>query len=228
MKDHTKRIQKPGGFLVHVLVPTRLHMIVQRLLLLTLILGVAVACRITFTATTPAASTGEPLPTVLSPAATSNWIRQQFADAWNIEYPEGWMVNKAGIHEGSLILSGPYGSHTYEISLAYPIFQRPEAMQSLDAWITDEFAFLSPEQRSAVQALDVTVAGVPAKKVLNLPEKIYSDDGTMRNGLLTHACYIWRRDEKSPSVIRIKQVDAQPFDAAQAEKLLDQFLAGIR
>ncbi|MGH9429386.1 MAG: hypothetical protein ACRD2L_24135 [Terriglobia bacterium] len=168
-------------------------------------------------------------PTALLPSATpSNWTRQQFARAWDIEYPADWLVNDGGIHEGYLVVGGYYGGHTYKVTFTYPIFERPEAMQSLDAWITDEFAFLSPAQRSAVQVLDVTVAGVPAKKVLNLPEKIYSDDGTMPSGLLTHACYIWRRDEKNPSVIRIKQVDGQPFDAAQAEKLLDQFLTGIR
>jgi hypothetical protein len=178
---------------------------------------------------TPAVSPIELSPTALLPSATPRWIRQQFGNAWDIEYPEGWAINDAGIHEGSLVLGGYYGGHTYEVSFAYPIFEHPEAMQSLDAWIADELAFLSPEQRDAIQVVDITVASVPAKKVLNMPEKIF-DDGTTRHygGLLTHACYIWRRDEKNPSVIRIEQVDAQPLDASEMENLLDQFLASIR
>ena len=228
MNDPTKRIQMPGQHLASLLAPAQIHSLTHRLLLLPIMLVALVACSLTFTPMTPAVPTAEPSPTALLPSATSSWKRGQFGDAWDIAYPEDWAVNDAGIHEGSLVLGGYYGGHTYEVTFAYPIFERPEAMQSLDAWIDDELAFLSPEQRSSVQVLDVTVAGVPAKKVLNLPEKIYSDDGIMRSGLLTHACYLWRRDEKSPSVIRIKHVDAQPFDTAQAEKLLDQFFAGIR
>lgn len=138
-------------------------------------------------------------------------------------------MNDAGIDEGSLVLNGPYGGHIYEVNLAYPIFQRLEAMQSLDAWINEELASLAPEQLGAIQVLDITVAGAPAKKVLNMPEKIY-DDGTTRGygERLTHACYIWRRDEKNPSAIIIKQIDTLPFDAPQMDTLLDQFLAGIR
>ena len=138
-------------------------------------------------------------------------------------------MNDAGIHEGSLVLNGSHGGHAYEVSLANPIFQRPEAAQSLEAWIDDELASLAPDQRDAVQVLDITVAGTPAKKVLNIPEKIF-DDGTNRvyGERLTHACYIWRRDEKNPSVIIIKQIDTLSFDAPQLETLLDQFLAGIR
>ena len=109
------------------------HSIAHHLLLLLFMLVVLVACSITFTATTPDVSTGEPLPTALPPSATSasNWIRQQFANAWDIEYPEGWTVNDAGIHEGSLVLNGSHGGHAYEVSLAHPIFQRPDAAYSL-------------------------------------------------------------------------------------------------
>jgi hypothetical protein len=55
-----------------------------------------------------------------------------------------------------------------------------------------------------------------------VPEKIW-DDGTARKygERLTHICYIWRRDEKNPSVITIKQIDAPPLDAPQMESLFD-------
>jgi hypothetical protein len=173
----------------------------------------------TLTPTTP--------PATATPAA--NWVRQQFATVWDIEYPEDWTTNEAGLHEGNLGLSGAYEGHDYSVGFSYPIFDNPDAMQSLEAWIEYELAALTPDQRSAVQILDITVAGAPAKKILNMPER------TVENGVVSHdserlyhVCYIWRRNETNPSVIRIVQTNTQPFDAAQAETLLDRFLAGVQ
>jgi hypothetical protein len=183
----------------------------------------------TATTTMPATLT-LPAPTPTMPGVPGvSWTRQRFAKAWDLEYPEGWTVNSAGIQEGNLSLSGTYDSHAYEVRLFYPIFQRPEAMANLDTWIQDELAPLPPAQRGAVQVRNTTVAGTPAKKLLSLPEKI-SDDGTTRrySERLTHAAYIWRRNEQNPSIVVIKQTDGQPLDARQMEAVLDRLLAGIK
>jgi len=179
----------------------------------------------------PTTAPGERQPTALlaTTIPVANWMRQHFANAWDIEYPEGWTVNDAGLHEGHLVLSGTYRGHIYEVGLGYPIFEHPDAAQNLDAWIDAELASLAPDQRRAVQILDITVAGTPAKKVLNMPEKIFDDGVTRRYAeRLTHACYIWQRNDQSPSVVSIKLMDTQPFDARQMEAVLDRFLAGIR
>jgi hypothetical protein len=174
------------------------------------------------TATPASPATVLPQPTVTPAPATPTvsglaWTREQFGSAWNIAYPASWEINTAGAHEGNLTMRGSYNGHTYEVSFSYPIFEQP--VDTLDAWVDQVLAKLTPEQRQRVTVVDVTVAGAPAKKVLNVPGDAPGDIG--------HYVYIWRGGGQNPRPIVIRQRDDQPFDSAQAEQLLDHFLAGI-
>lgn len=144
------------------------------------------------------------------------WTRERFGEAWDIAYPEDWTVNSAGAHEGAIQLEGPYEGRTYSIALSYPI---GIAAESLDAWVEEQLAALSSEQRDAVEISDVTVVGVAAKKVLNMPA-----DGEQ----LAHHVYIWRSDARNPSLIQVTQTDGDPVDPDAMEALLDTFIAQIR
>jgi hypothetical protein len=153
---------------------------------------------------------------VLGGAAPVSWVRQQFGDAWDIAYPAGWSVNTAGAHEGALQLRGPYLGHSYELSLSYPI---GITAPSLEAWVDEQLAALTPDQRARVQVSAATVAGAPARKVLNVPAN---------GGPITHRVYVWRLGNTNPRLITIAQVDDRPFDAQAMAALLDQFIAQVQ
>lgn len=157
----------------------------------------------------------------LPPLDGEAWTRQQFGKAWDVAYPAGWAVNAAGEHEGAVQLEGPYGEHTYAVSLSYPI---GITAPSLEAWVEEQLAPLSAEERQAVNVSDTTVAGSPAKKALNMPT-LPAPDGQERIG---HAVYIWRTDDRNPRLISVAQVDDQPFEAEALEAFLDRFLAEVR
>jgi hypothetical protein len=174
------------------------------------------------TATPASPATPLPQPTMSPAPATPTvpglaWTCNQFGSAWNIAYPASWEVNTAGAHEGNLTMRGPYNGHSYEVAFSYPIFEQP--VDTLDAWVAQVLAKLTPEQRQRVTVVDVTVAGAPAKKVLNVPGAAPGDVG--------RDVYIWRAGSQNPRLVVIRQRDDQPFDSAQAEQLLDRILAGI-
>jgi hypothetical protein len=183
-------------------------------------------------ATTPAIATAAPEPTEApvaeaTQAATSvpeqsapldpEWVQEAFGDAWSIGYPAAWSVNDAGAHEGALQLEGEYAGHSYAVTFSYPI---GIAAATLDAWIDELVAALTPEQQQAVVVSDITVANTPAKKVLNFP----SFDGAST----AHHLYIWRAEGKNPRLITITQTDGQPLDTAAMEQLLDRFAAAVQ
>ncbi len=157
------------------------------------------------TATPTSPATVLPQPTVTPAPATPTvpdlgWTRNQFGSAWNIAYPASWQVNTAGTHEGNLSMRGPYNGHTYEVVFSYPIFEQP--VDTLDAWVEQVLAKLTPEQRQRVTVVDLTVAGAPAKKVLNVPGAAPGDIG--------HYVYIWRAGGQNPRLVVIRQRDDNP------------------
>jgi len=145
------------------------------------------------------------------------WTRAQYGDAWDIAYPSDWTINDAGAGEGALQLQGDYGGYRYEVTFSYPI---GIGAQSLEAWVEEQLAPLSPDQRAAVVVSDVVVGGTPAKKVMNLPNSAGASP--------VHHVYIWRSENKNPRLITIAQTDGQPVDAAAMEALLDQFIAQVQ
>jgi heat shock protein HslJ/photosystem II stability/assembly factor-like uncharacterized protein len=155
-----------------------------------------------------------------SPPTAGNgegWTRTQVGDFWNVEHPADWTINDAGAGEGAVQLLGPYEGHTYQVNLSFPI---GILAQTLEAWIEEQLAPLTPEQREAIEISDVEVAGVPAKKLLNFP-------GT-EGREFEHRIYVWRSDDVNPRLITLTQTDDQPFDSAAAEALLDRFAVGIQ
>lgn len=145
------------------------------------------------------------------------WVQETFGTAWNIGYPVGWTVNTAGAHEGALQLEGEYAGHQYAMTFSYPI---GILVSSLEEWLEEALAPLTPEQRQNLVIQDVTVANTPAKKVLNHP--------VAGSESAAHHVYIWRSEEKNPRLITITQIDEQPLDTTAMEQLLDQFLAAIQ
>jgi hypothetical protein len=152
-----------------------------------------------------------------TPLPDAGWIQESFGDAWTIGYPAGWSVNAAGAHEGALQLEGEVGGHSYAVTFSYPI---DILVQSLDEWVEEYLAPLTPEQRQAVVVSDLKVANTPAKKVLNYPAG---------GGAATaHHVYLWRSEGKNPRLITINQIDDQPLDAGAMEQLLDRLLAAVQ
>ncbi|MGB8646755.1 MAG: META domain-containing protein [Anaerolineae bacterium] len=151
------------------------------------------------------------------PAPAVSWKRQHFGTLWNVAFPQNWTVDDAGAQQGAIELQGPYGNHTYQVGITYPI---GIDAASLDAWVQQQVGALPDTERAKVQVSDVTVAGAPAKLVLNMP----TADGKER----THNVYIWKVGDVNQRLIVIAQVDAQPYDAQAAEKLLDDFLFQAR
>lgn len=151
--------------------------------------------------------------------AEVEWVRQQFGTAWNIEYPEGWTVNTAGVHEGFLGLEGWYKGHTYNVTFSYPILGQSVDALTLNKWVTRDLAGATGLYSDTLNIQDMTVAGGLAKKVIGVVT-----DRTQRD---TSRVYIWKRDDKNPSLIVIEQDDARPTNTKTIEELLDRFAAGI-
>jgi hypothetical protein len=147
---------------------------------------------------------------------TGAWTREQFNTAWDIAYPEGWTVNRAGAHEGAIQVEGDFEGHTYAVTFSYPI---GIFAQSLEAWVEEALAPLTPEEQAAVVTSDLIVDNAPTKQLLNLPNQ--NGNSPM------HQVYIWRADERNPRLITITQVDDQPVDAAAMASLLAQFIAQV-
>jgi hypothetical protein len=182
-------------------------------------------------APTVALPTGQPTVAAASATPAIDWVRRAFDSAWDVEIPQGWAVDADGLHQGNLSFSGSYDGREYIIAISYPIAPDPSSklLHNLDGWVEEELAPLAPAQRQAVRVVDIAVAGAPAKKVLNLPEKIYDDGATRRfSDRITHATYIWRHGGRNPRLVVIKPGDAGPVDVSHMEALLDRFLAGIR
>lgn len=178
---------------------------------------------------TPAVEPPQPLATVAAPTAESSgspmrWIRQQFGDAWDIEYPQGWTINDAGVYAGSLSAAGTYNAQHYVVSFDAPILP-PDIAPSddvamLDAWVASEIAALPQEQQKAVAVEKTIVAGVPARRVLNM-----TDPAT---GEVTHRLCIWRSGSVNPRLIVIRPIDQETPDRKEMQELLDRFGAGVR
>lgn len=146
-----------------------------------------------------------------------DWVQESYGEAWSIGYPAGWSVNDAGAHEGALQLQGDYEGYSYLVIYSYPMGILAD---TLDAWVEEMLAPLTPEQREAITISDVTVAGTPAKKVLNMP----SPDGATNS----HHVYIWRSEGKNPRLITITQTGDQPLDSVAMDQLLDRLLLAIQ
>ncbi len=131
--------------------------------------------------------------------------------------PEGWSAHTAGANEGAVQLEGPYEGHTYAVTLAYPI---GISAASLEPWVDEQLAYLTPQQRQEVKITDVTVAQAPAKKAVN----VFTAEGLKPS----HNVYVWRAGDKNPRLIMVTQVDDQAFDSAAMEAFLDQFIAEIQ
>jgi hypothetical protein len=146
-----------------------------------------------------------------------NWTRRQFGQAWNIEYPAEWEVNEGGLHEGYLGLQGSYQDHSYQMNFAYPIIgsSLPSGSLTLDTWVEQELAGAT----SVDSVEDLTVASVPAKKVLGLV--------TDQHPQPVHRLYLWRDNDRNPRVVQIVQADDQPTDTETMAALFDRFIAGI-
>lgn len=151
------------------------------------------------------------------PTAGDGWTRTQVGAFWNIEHPADWTINDAGAGEGAVQLMGPYEGHTYQVNLSFPI---GILAQTLEEWIEEQLEPLTPEQREAVEIIDLTVDGAPAKKLLDFP-------GT-EGQEFEHRVYIWRSGETNPRLITLAQTDDQSFDGEAADALLERFVAGIR
>ncbi|MBI2029953.1 hypothetical protein HYT02_06045 [Candidatus Gottesmanbacteria bacterium] len=159
------------------------------------------------------------------------WVRKQFGEAWDIEYPERWSVNEAGLIEGNIILSGIYNNTSYAINLGYPIglgyIDGPPQNLTLEQWVNHELSFLPTSQRETIQIKDSIVTNTPGKKVLNIAEVTY-DDGVTRqySNNFTHQVYIWLEGNKNQRIVTLKQTSGV-FDPQTAEQLLDRFIQGI-
>jgi hypothetical protein len=116
-----------------------------------------------------------------------------------------------------LQVEGEFGGHSYAVTFSYPI---GILVQTLDEWVEEYLAPLTPEQREAVVVSDLTVASTPAKKVLNYPAG--------GGATVAHHVYLWRSEGKNPRLITINQIDGQPLDAVAMEQLLDRFLATVQ
>ncbi len=155
------------------------------------------------------APTAVPVPAVA-------WKRQHFGNFWNVAFPQNWTVNDDGAQQGAIELQGPYGSDTYQIGITYPI---GIDATSLEAWVQQQVGAIPQPEQANVQVKDITVAGAPAKLVLNMP----TADAKER----THNVYIWKAGDVNQRLIIIAQVDDQPFDAQAMQKLLNDFLFQI-
>lgn len=151
----------------------------------------------------------------LAPAVS--WKREHFGTFWNVAFPSDWKVNDAGASEGTVSLDGPYGGHTYEIGLAFPL---GVDATSLDAWVQQQVSAVPDADRTSVEVSDTTVAGAPAKRVLNMP--------TANGAERTHNVYIWKVGDAGPRFIVIAQTDGLPLDAQAMTRLLDDFLFQMR
>lgn len=177
---------------------------------------------------TPAVEQAQSPATVSTPKAESSeltvqWIRQQFGDAWDIEYPQGWTINDAGVYAGSLSAAGTYNAQRYVVSFDVPILP-PGISPSGDIAMLDacasEIAALPQEQQKAVAVEETVVAGVPARRVLNMPDPA--------TGEVTHRLYIWRSGSVNPRLIVIRPIDQETPDRKEMQELLDRFGAGVR
>lgn len=185
------------------------------------------------------------IPTILSPTNTPiptsqsvvteqqkvEWTRKQFATAWDLEYPKNWEVDEAGLIEGNISLKGEYNGISYSLGLGYPIFtdfDPPGIPESLDVWVNKELSFIPQDKKVTTKVVNATVAGTTAKKVLNLPEIIYDDGKTRKySENLIDKVYIWKRGDKNPSIVILKQ-DSGVLNSDKAEAFLDIFLSKIR
>jgi hypothetical protein len=177
--------------------------------------------------TEPAEATALPVATILPepptielltpipPAPAITWTRQQFGDAWNIEYPQGWNVNDAGSYEGAITMEGAYGQHRYQLTFSVPIL----LVGTLDDWVAEDLNGLSSAQRAPILIEDTTAAGVSAKLVQFMPD--------VADGVLTHRLYIWRTTTINPRLIVIAPVPPDTGDTTEMLWLLEEIAARI-
>jgi hypothetical protein len=209
----------PTTILAPTILPTA-HLAVTNVTY-TVVSATSLPTRILATAVVTPHPTSAPQPSATSiPSVTPSveWVSKQFDPVWNISYPKGWQVNEGGVYEGHIDMRGSYEDHEYEISFSYPIFEPPFPV-SLEDWVRQTLQRLSEQQRAQVTISDITVAGTAAKKIRNLPDETV--------GQLTHQVYIWSTGDKNPRWINIRQIDKQPTDSRQMERLFDQILAGV-
>lgn len=163
-------------------------------------------------------------PTTESRESTVQWIRQQFGDVWDIEYPQGWTINDAGVYAGSLGVEGTYNARRYLVSFDVPILPpgiSPSGdVAMLDAWVASEIAALPQEQQKAIMVEETIVAGAPARRILNMPDPA--------TGEVTHRLYIWRSSNVNPRLIVIRPMDQKTLDRKEMQELLDRFGASVR
>jgi hypothetical protein len=178
--------------------------------------------------------TNTPVPTiqtVVTEQPKVEWVRKQFANSWDLEYPKNWEVNEAGLIEGNINLKGEYSGVSYTLGLGYPIFigfNPPGIPENLDIWVNNELSFIPQDKKAAIKIVNTSVAGTTAKKVFNLPEKIFDDGKTRKySENLIDEVYIWRQGERNPSTIILKQ-NQGILDSGKAEAFLDIFLSKIK
>lgn len=119
--------------------------------------------------------------------------------------------------EGFLGIEGVFDGRRYNVSFTYPMIE--PTVDSVETWVQQELAALPTHPDFERSLEDLTVADVPARKVLNVMEA--------PGGPLSHRAYIWRRETKNPALVVIQQEDSMPPDPAHMEQIFDLLLAGI-
>lgn len=145
-----------------------------------------------------------------------HWIRQQFSDFWDIEYPEGWALDKSELAEGKISLKGVYGGSDFQANFSFPVIKK--VTLSLGDWLSQDLDYLTPEARRALLVRDVKIKGTTAQAVFNLPDR----DGTVVDRL-----YIWRRAGLSPSSFITRQTSGE-LNAPKRAELFERFVKGVR
>lgn len=151
-----------------------------------------------------------------------SWRRQVFGTAWDLELPEGWTVNDAGLNQGVLIVSGLLEDKNYALTFDYPSFtdeNPPGLPASLDDWLARDLSDLSSEQKLGLIISSLKVGGAEAKEILARPDR--------KTGEPIHQALIWKRSGRNPSRVVVRQTVGDR-DSLRMAKLLERFLVGVR
>ncbi len=146
------------------------------------------------------------------------WERHRFFDVWDLGYPDGWTVDRPG--NGTVVLSGAYGEHSYRVELTRP----PDVQtENVADWVQADLAKID---QTGAPRQEVRLKSLPALKVTNLKLP----------GMRENACPAVRvyartdkiRGEENYLVMTITQTDPGQCDAVNIERLADAMIAEVR
>lgn len=159
------------------------------------------------------------------------WIRGQFGSLWDIEYPEGWIVNESGLIKGKLELSGEFQNETYKITLEHPVeinFHPLEGEGSINheanLYLWTQILY---DQGDYGNEEMIKVAETTGIKLTDITKKEWDDTDRYYSKPYVHRVYVWNWDGESPGTITIEP-ESGSFDSQKAERLLDRSISGIK